>query len=80
LLNLAERYNKAIAKSTGNPLTSSLPASLPPTFLLFTSLPPIFKLLIFLQPTFLKNLIIIILLFFLESKLIKLLYKIFSIK
>ncbi len=31
LLDLAEYYNKAIAKSARNPLTSLLPASLPPT-------------------------------------------------
>ena len=61
MLDLAEHYNKAIAKSAGNPLTSSLPtsllpASLPPTSLPPTSLPPTsllpaFKPLISLPPT-----------------------------
>ena len=45
LSDLVEHYNKAITKSTENPLTSSLPSSLPPTslpptFLLPTSSPP----------------------------------------
>ena len=51
MLDLAEHYNKVIAKSARNPLTSLLPASLlptslPPTYLLPTSLPPTFKPLI----------------------------------
>jgi len=60
LLDLAEYYNKAIAKSAGNLLTSSLPAFLPPTSLLFTFLPlafllPTFKPLVFLPLTISKK-------------------------
>ena len=44
--DLAEHHNEVIAKSARNPLTSLLPASLPPTSLLLTSLPPVFKPLI----------------------------------
>jgi hypothetical protein len=50
-LDIAEHYNNTIAKSAGNPLTSSLLTSLPPTSLLLTSLPPIFKPPISLLPT-----------------------------
>jgi len=39
-LDLAEHYNKTIAKSAGNPLTSLLPCSLPPISLLPASSPP----------------------------------------
>ena len=54
--DLVEYYNKAIAKSARNPITSLLPASLLPTSLPLTSLPPTslpptFKLLISLSPT-----------------------------
>ena len=48
-MDLAEYHNKAIAKSTKNLLTSSLPAFLLPTFLpptfepLISSLPAAFK-------------------------------------
>jgi len=51
LSDLAEHYNKVIAKSARNPLTSLLPASLPPTSLLLTSSPPAFKPLISSSPT-----------------------------
>jgi hypothetical protein len=40
LSDLAEHHNEAIAKSAGNPLTSSLPASLPPAFEPPISSPP----------------------------------------
>ena len=44
MLDLVEHHNKAIMKSAGNPLTSSLPASLPPTSLPLVSSPPaVFK-------------------------------------
>ena len=43
--DLAEHHNKAIAKSAGNPLTSSLPASLLPA-----SSPPAFKPLVSSPP------------------------------
>ena len=39
-MDIPEHRNNTIAKSAGNPLTSLLPISLPPTFLLLTSLPP----------------------------------------
>jgi hypothetical protein len=45
-LDLIEYYNKAIAKSARNPLTSLLPASLPPISLPPTSLLHAFKPLI----------------------------------
>jgi len=50
LLDLAEHYNKVIAKSAKNLLTSLLPTSLPPTSLPLTSSPPTFKPLISLSP------------------------------
>jgi len=50
-LDLAEHYNKVIAKSAKNPLISSLPASLPPTSLPLTSSPPAFKPLVSLLLT-----------------------------
>jgi hypothetical protein len=40
LSDIAEHHNNAITKSAGNPLTSSLPASLPPASLPPASLPP----------------------------------------
>jgi hypothetical protein len=46
LSDIAEHRNNAIAKSAGNPLTSSLPASLLPTSLPPASLPPAFKPLV----------------------------------
>jgi len=49
-LDLAEHYNEVIAKSAGNPLTSSLPAFLPPTSLPLTSSPPTFKPLVSSSP------------------------------
>ena len=51
--DLVEYHNEAIAKSAGNPLTSSLSASLPPAFLPSTSLPPAFLPSAFLPPAFL---------------------------
>ena len=52
--DIVEHCNNTIAKSAGNPLTSSLPASLPPTSLPPASLPPTFKPLIS-PPTASKN-------------------------
>jgi len=49
-LDLAEHYNEVIAKSAGNPLTSLLPAFLPPPSLPLASLPPAFKPLVSLLP------------------------------
>jgi hypothetical protein len=46
LSDIAEHHNNAITKSAGNPLTSSLPASLPPASLPPASLPPAFEPLI----------------------------------
>ena len=48
--DLVEYYNKAIAKSARNPLTSSPYAFLPPT-----SLSPTFKSLVFLPPAAFKR-------------------------
>ena len=48
--DLAEHYNKAIAKSTRNPLTSSPYTSLPPTSSL-----PTFKLLVSSPPVAFKR-------------------------
>ena len=48
--DLAEHHNKAIAKSAGNPLTSSLPASLLPASLPPASSPPAFKPLVSSPP------------------------------
>ena len=45
-MDIPEHRNNTIAKSAGNPLTFSLPTSLPPTSLLPTSLLPTFKPLI----------------------------------
>ena len=58
-MDIVEYYNNTFTKSTGNLLTSSLPASLlltslPPTFLLPASLPPAFKPLISPPATFKK--------------------------
>ena len=50
MLDLAEHYNKVIAKSARNPLISLLPAPLLPTSLPPTPLPPAFKPLISLLP------------------------------
>ena len=55
MLDLVEHYNKVIAKSTRNPLTSLLPASLLPTSLPLAFLLPTFKPLISLSPTTFKK-------------------------
>jgi len=54
-LDLAEHHNKAFAKSAGNLLTSSLPASLPPASLPPTFLSPTFKPLISSSPSIFKK-------------------------
>jgi len=54
-LDLAEHYNKVITKSAKNPLTSLLPASLPPTSLPLASLLPAFKPLVSLSPATFKK-------------------------
>ena len=53
--DIVEYYNNTITKSTGNPLTFLLLASLPPTFLPLASLLPAFKPPIFLLPATFKK-------------------------
>ena len=48
--DLAEHHNEAIAKSAGNPLTSSPPASLPPASLPPASSSPAFEPLVSSPP------------------------------
>ena len=67
-------------KSAKNLPASLLPASLLPTSLLLIFLPPAFKPLVFLLPFIFKKLNNYYTFASLKGRLIKLLYKIFSIK
>ena len=54
-MDIVKYHNNTIAKSTRNPLTSLLLASLPLTFLLLVFLPPAFKPPIFSLPATFKK-------------------------